>query len=114
MLKGGEERRRILAAWRSRSVGLSTNQYFLLSDANDTLNKMAVFLCTHFIDQRIINPGRNLEKPVVYEVAIPVLKPFVLLLSLLFVCFSLLNFFSFTRLFISFCFRWFICSVLCN
>ena len=30
---------------------------FFVTDACGTLNKMAAFLCTHFIDQRIINPG---------------------------------------------------------
>jgi len=45
LLKGGgeeDDEYSFPAAWRRRSVELSTNQYFLLSDANDTLNKMAV------------------------------------------------------------------------
>ena len=32
--------------------------FYSFPDATNTLNKMAVFLCTHFIDQRIINPGK--------------------------------------------------------
>ena len=36
---------------------------FLLSDAEATLNRVAAFLCTHFIDQRIINPGKSADAP---------------------------------------------------
>ena len=36
----------------------NNNVVTFFPDATNTLNKMAVFLCTHFIDQRIINPGK--------------------------------------------------------
>ena len=31
--------------------------FIYFPESSDTLQKMAAFLCTHFIDQRIINPG---------------------------------------------------------
>lgn len=42
--------------FRSRQQKFLTLIFFSL-DANGTLQKMAVFLCTHFINQKIINPG---------------------------------------------------------
>ena len=39
----------------------------LLPDASTTLSKMAAFLCTHFVDQRIINPGNVMLLPYNYR-----------------------------------------------
>ena len=45
-----------ICEFRSRQQKFLTLIFFSL-DANGTLQKMAVFLCTHFINQKIINPG---------------------------------------------------------
>ena len=43
--------------WIQLSPTVVSSSYFVPLDANGTLQKMAVFLCTHFINQKIINPG---------------------------------------------------------
>ena len=65
--KGPSLRTGLACSARREGNGLQIYLFIFFSDASDTLNKMAVFLCTHFIDQRIINPGEFLPDTFAFQ-----------------------------------------------